>query len=285
MVSTTVFGHKCDVQRVFADFLREVEIMTTAFNKGAQGTLRNSEGFVARDIDDPNNPGILSNHAYGLAIDLEPGRNPMILESRVVSALNNIVKERGINYRYDAAAPGQNLEEIISLTKAASNAVQAWLDKYLPEYQRLSKQAEGKGAAADQAKTQLANDNNLLRFATLLRHVDGGLATLENWRCDGIFSLDAALLHAMHTLGQDPMYAKYGFRYGGEYESRKDFMHFEFQREMVFPVPPAKKSRKLEDLFGTTYVIHRAAYMLKQTAGTMGTTNLIRSPSKLRFPR
>jgi hypothetical protein len=197
----------------------------------------------------------LSNHAYGLAIDLDPASNPH-LKQPVIGVLNQIVSAR-IGQAFDfgkSFVQGKEWSRLLSgdqQTKVAyayartgSLAVQAWLQQNLPTYEDcLAKIAAGKNAAtgtalkqqADEARQTIAEDSDLRLLQQLNGDPSAGyptLATLRVWMQKGIQTVPLELAVALRQAIRE---AGYDGGWGQEYKHSKDTMHFEIEAKSAIP--------------------------------------------------
>lgn len=205
-------------------------------------------GFVPRFIAGTTS---LSNHAFGLAIDIDYVWNPHIKHPAVVAVIQDVTG-------YDFSKPfmqrdaGIQPAEIASQTwlaqMDASRKLQEWLRKYLPIY-NSSEAAEllgrkGKGKASDKNKfltkdlppdqmvcqeIDAPTQTELDKLSILDEH--HGLRTINQWAQRGIQTIPLAFVVAMTQLG---------FRWGSMYENSKDIMHFELLAGVVLPAEDPK---------------------------------------------
>jgi hypothetical protein len=210
----------------------------------------------------------LSNHAFGLAIDLDPASNPH-LKNPVIPVLNKIVSAQ-IGRPFDfgkSFVEGKHWTGVLNdeqKTKVAhaygrtgSLALQEWLKQHLPTYEQcVTKIAAGKNAAAgtalkqqaDEAQQIIAEDSDLRLLQQLNGDVKAGfptLATLRVWMQKGVqtipLELAVALRQAIRESGQTGGWGQQ------DYEHSKDTMHFEI--DAASAIPPDSGPRTLRELF------------------------------------
>lgn len=208
-------------------------------------------GFVPRRIAGSSE---LSNHAFGLAIDLAPGSNPHVVRG-LVPLLDEVVRREGVDYSFGRPALGKGeakgvgradqAMEIWIRAQAASDAVKAFLGREVPRW------LEWKAALARQTvcepgtpdASDLEGDAGLALVDALVeatrqkgeRTPEG--RTVRGWMEEGIQSLPLALVVALVTAG---------LRWGQEYSESKDAMHFELLGAIAPDAP--RRDPALRDL-------------------------------------
>jgi hypothetical protein len=227
----------------------------------SKGTaLASLGGFVPRGIaakQGAERKGfVLSNHAFGLAFDINSQWNPHIKDRDVIDVLKEIT---GYDFGGEFMASYKGIPEferaaqIHTRVQDASTRLQSWLRKYLPIYESNVSNIENVSTkpvskksgipvapgVADEypmsSELDAVTAANMLRMEVLQRY--HGLQQLREWYQHGIQSIPLLLAVAM---------VKLGFRWGAMYEHTKDVMHFELEAKEAFhPGTP----RKLEDLF------------------------------------
>jgi hypothetical protein len=193
----------------------------------------------------------LSNHVFGLAIDINAKWNPDI-KSR--EAIEVVLRHTGIDFGKPLLARGAAVEDVYQVLQQASNAMRDWLRLALPQEARLRgafdeatnsvKTAEralrnahseserrAATAALDQAQADLrkARDEfnaSLEAFEVGVLAKEWGRKTLDAWETTGLFTIPIDLARQLMGLG---------FGWGAEYEKHKDVMHFELDPEQVLP--------------------------------------------------
>ncbi|MFL4981016.1 MAG: hypothetical protein ACJ8FU_06805 [Xanthobacteraceae bacterium] len=231
-------------------------------------------GFVPRFIAGSSE---LSNHAFGLAVDIDPPSNPHV-KGRIIPLLNEVVKRQtGRDFDFGSQyASGKVWSGILSdegritvtylYADVGAAAVQEWLKANLATYEQcLQDIAAGtKRNATDDDRqnaelAKLAIDNERDLQLMRLLQAQTNLATLNTWRQSGIQSLPFALVWAL----KQAFKGNRAFRWGQEYKSSKDAMHFELQAIIkqqdgtIVPgalTPDAPRVRLLNDLFPTMFL-------------------------------
>ncbi len=214
--------------------------------------------------------GVLSNHALGLAIDVEAPDNPIITDPKVLDAIHGIT---GINptTRFvilpsanDAAeglfSRGDPLAAAYDDAKSISAKLKGWLKPFLEKQKvlddALAKEQqlhEGEGdwevAVADriaaEQELQALKDWELFVVLRDSQEVQkwGGV---EAWAERGVLSLPLEFVAEM---------SKQGFRWGGTYGNRKDYMHFELMdqsRTQPF-IPPHEAAQSLQQFIDSVH--------------------------------
>ena len=270
IVPAKLLGHSIGggVHEIYKDVLDQVPNILNHWSKGlAEKTgkqIRGVGGFVPRCIapkqGHANNEAHLSNHAFGLAIDIDPAWNPHIKDKLVIDALKGAV---GYDFGKPFVKDEKGIPEIDKvaqthlLAQAASRKVQEWLQKYLPvldtvlEDERLTTPVpKGKQrpkpflssfreTAPECRELDVDSALQVERLKTILRFHER--KDLEQWALHGIQSIPLALAAAM---------AELKLRWGTCYQDSKDMMHFE-----VYPNPLSHSDKRpLNDLVGKVNV-------------------------------
>ncbi len=232
--------------------------------------------FIAGSTD-------LSNHAFGLAIDVDPLTNPMLLGGSgkgMIALLNEVVKRQtgsafdfGSQFAFDTstAAWGEHTRtvETYEVAKRGSDAVSSWLGKILDTYEHcLADIAAGRAAHASasarenakEAQRIIDSEPDLQLIQKLHRTTDPQLRSLRAWRERGVQSLPFELVWAIRVAFKTNPW----FRWGQEYKSRKDSMHFELQAVIKGNdgslragalKPDATRVRPLRELFPLSFLM------------------------------
>jgi D-alanyl-D-alanine carboxypeptidase len=238
------------LHEVFRDRLARLERELDSWSPGLSQRLssqiknKNVGGFVPRYIAPKQGhrqkAPSLSNHAFGLAIDIDPDWNPHIKDQEVVDVLKEITgydfgqvlvpKEKGIPEMDRIAQTHARVHE-------ASDRLRTWLKRYLPVYEaELRKASTPASFPTDPAAPPVCEDpsEESKQIIRLLKYHK--LAELKQWSTKGIESVPLELAAAMANLG---------FRWGGSYEHSKDIMHFELEAKDA--LKPDQEARSLED--------------------------------------
>lgn len=244
----TIFQHKvgCGLHEKFIDFLKDFRDVYPSL---AALDFGNSGGFVPRNIAGSEQ---ISNHAFGLALDLKPESNPRIATKSAIEELNSVVKEEaGVDFDFGGlpSGPKASLEQMDADSRKASETVGCWIDEHLPKYKLLHDKIARGGDEAKEAQKVIDGDRNLRRLKTINQSFT--VKQLEAWRQSGIYTLPSSLVIGMYSLASSHKYAGVGFRYGGNYNHSKDYMHFEMQYSKV--IPPDSKPRSLKELLQAQY--------------------------------
>jgi hypothetical protein len=193
--------------------------------RNREGTvLRSAIGLQPRAVAGESRPS-LSNHAFGLAVDVDAITNPMLKDGTVIRILNWVVGEPSFDFGEYVVGPKEHValptETAYARLKEASLRVQDWLKRHL--YDLQVSRPEDPDAAADQQSRELADDD-VRNFRILSDRVPR--RDLEAWAREGILTIPLSLVLAMKDLQ---------FGWGGEYEHSKDMMHFELNYWDIVP--------------------------------------------------
>lgn len=179
-------------------------------------------GFVPRFQGESDQ---LSNHAYGLAIDVDATWNPQVKTRNAIAAFQRATGER-LDLLLRPASSLDAIRQTYKRVAKVSETLKAWLGKWLPKYDQLQsdrstykKDPKAKEKVAEIDK-ELKSDPDLAALNTLI--VEYNRATVDSWRAYGIVSIPAEIVEAFVTLGKAN-----AARWGGEYEHTKDVMHLE----------------------------------------------------------
>jgi hypothetical protein len=226
---------------VHQEFVRQLSGLEGLLNSWSPGLAertgkeikRMDGGFVPRYIAPKQGQAskvpVLSNHAFGLAVDIDPDHNPHIKDRDVIDALKEATGyDWGSPFvEYSMEIP--NLDRIAQTHTQAQNAserLQRWLQKYLTIYK------EGYSQFPD------PETERNIRLLDRIRKFHS-LSDLETWARSGIQSVPLYLAVAM---------TKLTFRWGSAYDHSKDAMHFELLAPST--IPPNAKVRPVDDLLG-----------------------------------
>ena len=193
-------------------------------------------GFVPRFIEDTSR---LSNHAFGMALDIDPRWNPHIKGESDIAAFKQATGvELGERFFYGS----EPAEETQRRLEEVSERLKTWLAYWLPLYEPLveAKERARKGrtakerAEARKVAADLQRDINQNPAAADLRALDTmvknhGVAVVRGWQ-HGIGTIDPRVIDMFKQLGYG-----YGARSGNEYEKSKDIMHIELLPPLVLP--------------------------------------------------
>ena len=265
------------VHSVLADVLSLVPGILNAVAPGlsdrvASCILYQDGGFVPRYIA---NTEVLSNHAFGLAIDIDPPFNPHVVNGEVIAVLNEVVsKRKGINFNFDERYTARSLANRLLTdegrtkvtflyARMASDAVKDWLTENLDSYEqclaqitagRNAKKGSNEETLSANAEEEIASDPDFQWIARITgrgKRADdyASLQTLHTWARYGIqtvpVELPLAIEQAMRIKGF-PKNQK-NHPWGQEWERSKDAMHFELVYSEA--IPPDSQKRPLIDLF------------------------------------
>jgi hypothetical protein len=192
-------------------------------------------GFVPRFIAGTER---LSNHAFGLALDIDPVRNPHLKGKGDIAAFERAV---GVHIGELFFAGSEPARETQARLDEIGLRLRAWLAIWLPQYEALldararSRRGSAKDrAAASREAASLQRDISLNPAAADLHALDTlvrnhGIATVRVWQ-QGLGTIPPEVVDVFRQLGM-----KYGARWGTEYEKSKDIMHLELQAAVALP--------------------------------------------------
>jgi len=217
------------VHREMAEVLRGVEeqIRVTrpelALQKHAAGFVIG--GFVPRFQAASSQ---LSNHALGLAIDIDATWNPQLKSPAARAALARATGD-DIGRSLYAMSSIDMVAKTYDRVAAMSARLQEWLKNWLHQYEELARQRaealkdpRGKEKVASIDK-QIRSDEDLNAVATLVKEYT--LRTVQSWQAYGIVTIPPEIIKAFLNVG-----SRNGARWGGQYDNTKDIMHLELLR-------------------------------------------------------
>ena len=196
----------------------------------------------------------LSNHAFGLAIDIDADWNPQVKSPAAIAAFQRATGEK-VDVLFRNASSVDALHRIYDRVLAISRKLQAWLTKFMPMYEQLqADRAKYKGDASAKVKLaaldqELKANPDLAALHTLVAEYK--MKVVQAWLAYGIVTIPVKVIELFVSLGK-----KHGARWGGEYERSKDVMHLELL-ELVSPTSLGRRGQSgrrrpvkgLEDLY------------------------------------
>ena len=250
----TFLGHEVEggLHEVFRNRLegleRKLDSWSTGLARRVSRQIKDVGGFVPRYIapkpGEPKRAPSLSNHAFGLAIDIDPVWNPQIAGKEVIGLLREIT---GYDFGEVLIPEKDGITEVDRIAQThqaiheASDRLRAFLNRYLPLYEaEVQKAVAPPYSPADPgaAKICIEPSKELGPIARLAE--SRGVPELRKWAANGIESIPLELAAAM---------AELHFGWGGCYRRSKDIMHFELDAKDA--LAPDQEPRSLEDgLFG-----------------------------------
>jgi hypothetical protein len=193
----------------------------------------------------------LSNHVYGLAIDINASWSPHIKSPATIEIIKRHT-DPPTDFARPFLEPGQSIDEIDRTLKRASNQIRKWLAVALRKQTQLASitaaaetrkngaesklwnaQTDADRAAAQselsQAEQELDrahSEENASEDAVEVNELikEWGRATLENWERVGLFTIPIKLAKEL---------TRRGFGWGAEWSTHKDVMHFELDPRLV----------------------------------------------------
>lgn len=222
---TTVIG---GVHRELAAVLRAVEDEIGKTNP--QLANERAAGFVIGGFVPRFQAGSdqLSNHAYGLAIDIDATWNPQVKSAAARLAFARATGD-DIGRSLYAASSLDGVEKTYQRVAAMSVRLQEWLNEWLPQYEQLvrlrtdaAKDPKGKEKVVS-IDNQIRSDPDLSALATLISEYTRD--TVLAWKAYGIVTIPSAVIKAFIAAGRQN-----GARWGGQYDNTKDIMHLELLR-------------------------------------------------------
>ncbi|HEY2947220.1 MAG TPA: M15 family metallopeptidase [Micromonosporaceae bacterium] len=219
----------------------------------ANAPIRTVNGFQPRVVE---NSQTLSNHAWGLALDVDATWNPYITDRQVMDVLRRHSSENldiakdvidrsvpntdKLDKRYEKLSRlSKDIEEWLKTAVNTEHALSDAVEK-AEEKRRLAAKSNDRTAiekaeqAVAKARHELADSQDAQDVRILARHQQRDKDVLETWRTSGVLTLPLELIQKLRA---------HGFGWGGEYENKKDFMHFELH-------PDGRLSREQPDAGG-----------------------------------
>jgi hypothetical protein len=213
-------------------------------------------GFVPRMQEGSS---VLSQHAYGLAIDIDASWNPQVKKGQAgkdaVKAFLQATRER-LDVEFNKESSVEEVRRIFERMKRISDKLVKWLGIQFPRYDQLRDEMSKVAKDATQKKKydelqkKLEGDPDLAALVTLIRVYGEGV--VREWQRTGIISIPPELIETFRRLGRGNR-----ARSGLEYESSKDGMHLELldlaeEKSLARPGGPGRRravSARLEDLY------------------------------------
>jgi D-alanyl-D-alanine carboxypeptidase len=225
-----------EVERTLNEWSQRSPGLTSRVAKEIKSIGGFKHRFIAPKEGKKQQSPTLSNHAFGLAIDIDSSRNPHIKDSSVIDVLKQVTGYDFGKY-FVPGGSGFDTKDIAieewNKARHASDRLQEWLRTYLPI-------AEANPSSDPQRDrdTEVAVE----RIGILLKYIplEGKHPwddSLKSWATHGILSIPPLLVAAM--VGN-------GVGWGGEWEHSKDLMHFELRPKDV--LKPDHPHRSVQDL-------------------------------------
>jgi hypothetical protein len=152
----------------------------------AEQTAKGIESVNGLQIREVKGRNVLSNHAFGCAIDVNALGNPHVVGPAVIEVFNSVTREAGVPFdfgkpiltkqeRGHANYTADDIMEVRNRAIPASDAVKAWLQTNLPRYRKIMAQVQiaekELGIKHVKAETTLAERlKNASAAADRLRH-------------------------------------------------------------------------------------------------------------------
>jgi hypothetical protein len=205
-------------------------------------------GFQPRRIKDKED---LSNHVYGLAIDIDGTLNPHIKTPRTIWIIRRHTKPE-IDFADKLLKAGESIDELDAKLSQASEQFRQWLATALAKYDQLeglvrtaeirkgeadsavwNAQTEAEKAAAtddanrasdelDRMRAQLNDSEDAFDVSELIK--EWTRERLEKWERVGLFTIPIELAKRLRERG---------FGWGAEWATHKDVMHFELDPKLL----------------------------------------------------
>jgi len=217
---------RAGVHREMADVLRGAEKLVRDRDPKL-AAVQQTAGFVISGFVPRLQAGStqLSNHAMGLAIDIDPDWNPQLKSPAARAAFIRATGDDISRSLYPASSIEVASKAYTRVT-AMSRHLQDWLHQWLPQYLQLARQRadaakdpKGKQKVASIDK-QIASGQDLSAVAALVKEYS--LPTVQSWAANGIATIPPQVIQAFLDAGRQN-----GASWGGLYEKTKDFMHLE----------------------------------------------------------
>jgi hypothetical protein len=230
-----LLGHeiKCGIHEVFAEHLKGLEGLLRSWGgdelleetrRGIKGVFGFVPRFIAPKAGESASVFTLSNHALGMAIDIDAAFNPHIKEPVVIETIKEATKGKAdfgkafTEMGDDVPADGRVLDMHTNAQKASA-ALQDWLRTYIPIYVESERRRTARASYQDDLIVESETGHNIDLLKRILKYHK--LPQLQTWMENGVMSIPLALAAGMMQLG---------FRWGNSYKSSKDGMHFELLR-------------------------------------------------------
>jgi hypothetical protein len=198
IVTVTFFGHKSPAHKDLQAPLQQAEAALKAQKFDAK-LIYSFWSFVPRAI---RNSTKLSEHARGRAIDINPDKNPRITKADDFCVIAAVT---GVHLGKEQTA--ETMRKANDTFKATFK--QSWVDDKQRQLDQLLKDDK---PTPDTRK-------KIAELKKVLDAVKRRRTELNGYAATGFLNLDQALVDALIA-------AK--FKWGGDFKSSKDFMHFEF---------------------------------------------------------
>lgn len=240
IVPAKLFG--VDIEHgVHRELLNKLADVAAGPAGGGRAPIRTVFGFQPRPQQGTDT---LTNHAWGLAIDVDARWNPYITKPKVIDVVKAHTSDH-VDLARDPIDPNtpddQKLAMRYAILKKASDEIAAWLGVASPKEQQLaaalkeaqaklakarsSRGAAGVAAAEEEvrnARSAYENDADGVKDVAILRAQLG--KELADWKQSGFLALPLEIVVKLKGNG---------LGWGGEYKKKKDFMHFEVYPDTV----------------------------------------------------
>jgi hypothetical protein len=248
----TLLGHEImyGVHRLLVEQLGDLtaEPIADDIHMQLSPRIRTIGGFQPRRIEGTD---VLSNHVYGLAIDINAIWSPHIKNANTIEIIRRHT-DPPIDFATRFIKKGDTIDEVGATLNRASEQIRRWLAVALPTQTQLeanlrtaetrvgeadnklwNAQTDAEKAAArndlDRARAELdkaRNDVNTSMDTFEVNELmkEWGRATLENWERVGLFTIPIELAKQLKA---------HGFDWGAEWEKSKDVMHFDLSPQLL----------------------------------------------------
>jgi D-alanyl-D-alanine carboxypeptidase len=252
IVEATLLGQPIQngVHRLLVEHLGDLTAEPTADETRRQMApqILSIIGFQPRHIAGTDD---LSNHVYGLAIDINAKWNPYIKNPYVVEIIKRHT-DPPILFDQPFLKAGESIDQIDAKLTRASEQIRRWLSVAMATKTRLetnlsvadaqagaaesilynAKTDEEKKSASearDRARSELTKaqqeiDESQDTFEVKVLAEEWSWATLENWQSVGLFTIPIDLAKQLKERG---------FGWGNEWKTKKDAMHFELDPKLL----------------------------------------------------
>jgi len=161
-VEFTLFGKaklKTWIHEDLAHILVKTPRVLDGWSAGlAEMTAKGIDSVNGLQIREVKGNKVLSNHAFGCAIDVNALANPHVVGPAVIEVFNSVVKQAGVQFDFGKPVLGEHAMDIVSKPSSgaghgkytaddimemqnraipASDAVKAWLQANLPRYRQI----------------------------------------------------------------------------------------------------------------------------------------------------
>jgi len=186
----------------------------------------------------------LSNHAYGLAIDVDFYWNPQVRTPDQVRAFKQAT---GVDFSKPFFSESSQPPAALYLRLVRiSDSLKKWLSATLLQYDQLVTQRDQYRKERNRVReiaaldAELKNNPDLAALGIMIHDYERRI--VDAWKIYGIITIDKEIIDIFSRLG-----TREGARWGGEYRDTKDVMHLELLPKWPGRRPPVRGFADLMD--------------------------------------